>query len=188
MRPDIVRLYAWEGEGGDVERRAFLDSLSPQELDRLTVWTGHRQKSGLDSKPSPPTIHLVVAYDEIGPAAGGKVASWSWAGECVLSGEAPSPDANGLLCNFADIGSSDEEEFNAWYDTEHLPILRRHPSLLGASRFRATAQGQRYLALYLLADAVAAQSPEWSALLDTPWSRRITPRRLNPARMLFRRG
>ena len=41
-----------------------------------------------------------------------------------------------------------EEEFNAWYNTEHLPELLALPGVLDAARYVATKGGPKYLAAY----------------------------------------
>ena len=41
-----------------------------------------------------------------------------------------------------------EEEFNAWYDTEHLPQLLTLPGMLDAARYVAVKGGPKYLAVY----------------------------------------
>jgi hypothetical protein len=44
-----------------------------------------------------------------------------------------------------------EEEYNSWYDTQHIPDVLAVPGLLSARRFAASVDGEtRYLALYQL--------------------------------------
>ena len=46
-----------------------------------------------------------------------------------------------LLLVYADlIDSKHEEEFNAWYNTEHLPELLALPGFLDAARYVATRE------------------------------------------------
>ena len=68
-----------------------------------------------------------------------------------------------------------EEEFNAWYDTEHLPLLLTLPGVLDAARYEAVKGGPRYLAVYELENAEAALRPEFRKRPRTPWERRISP-------------
>jgi len=89
-------------------------------------------------------------------------------GEQILSGDAIAPqNAGGLLLVAMTPAPQHETEFNAWYDTEHVPALGRVPGVLSARRFRA-ARHPKYVALYHLA------SPEVvSALIGSaPASRR----------------
>jgi len=66
-----------------------------------------------------------------------------------------------------------EDEFNRWYDEEHIPLLSRVPGVLRARRFFDPNGKPRYVALYDLADAAVLQHPEWQAALRTEWARKI---------------
>jgi hypothetical protein len=68
-----------------------------------------------------------------------------------------------------------EEEFNAWYDTEHLPELLALPGFLSGARYVATKGGPKYLAAYELADLSAMQTPEFKNRPRTPWGQRVSP-------------
>jgi hypothetical protein len=83
----------------------------------------------------------------------------------------------GIFLVYTDIDSTHEEEFNVWYNTEHLPELLALPGFLDAARYEATKGGPRYLAVYELDAAEALQTPEFKAwrAKPSPWSRRISP-------------
>jgi hypothetical protein len=68
-----------------------------------------------------------------------------------------------------------EEEFNAWYNTEHLPELLALPGVLDAARYVATKGGPKYLAAYELASVDAMQTPEFTNRPRTPWGQRVSP-------------
>jgi len=82
----------------------------------------------------------------------------------------------GLLLTVTEPPPAMEEEFNAWYDTEHLPERLAIPGFRSAQRWVAdvpVGQG-KYLATYELdAEAVLASS-EYLARFEgaTPWTRR----------------
>jgi hypothetical protein len=83
----------------------------------------------------------------------------------------------GLFLVYADlIDSKHEEEFNAWYNTEHLPELLPLPGFLDAARYVATRGGPKYLAVYELTSIEAVRSPEFSKRKRTPWENRMSPR------------
>ncbi len=63
-----------------------------------------------------------------------------------------------------------EEEFNAWYNTEHLPELLALPGVLDAARYVATRGGPTHLAVYELASVDAMQTPEFKNRPRTPWA------------------
>jgi len=83
----------------------------------------------------------------------------------------------GIFLVFTDVDPKHEEEFNAWYDTEHLGDLLKLPGFLDAARYVAVKGGPRYLAIYELATADALKSPEFQRLRaePSPWSRRMSP-------------
>jgi len=54
----------------------------------------------------------------------------------------------GIFLVYTDIDPTHDEEFNAWYDTEHLADLLRLPGFLEAARYVAVKGGPKYLAVY----------------------------------------
>lgn len=54
------------------------------------------------------------------------------------------------LNNMATVDSDHEDEFNRWYNEEHLPdVRRRFPQITSARRYRATdGEDPRYLVVY----------------------------------------
>ncbi|WP_235973724.1 DUF4286 family protein [Parasphingopyxis marina] len=75
-----------------------------------------------------------------------------------------------LLCNFTAIPADAEEEFNAWYDSEHVPRLAALPGVRRARRYRSAEQKPAYLALYELDQAQVAQGDAWLTAARTPWT------------------
>jgi hypothetical protein len=83
----------------------------------------------------------------------------------------------GLFLVYTDlIDPKYEEEFNAWYNTEHLPELLTLPGFLDAARYVATRGGPKYLAAYELTSIEAVRSSEFSRRKRTPWETRMSPR------------
>ena len=68
-----------------------------------------------------------------------------------------------------------EEDFNAWYNTEHLPELLALPGFLDAARYVATKGSPKYLAAYELESVDAVQTPEFKNRPRTPWGQRVSP-------------
>src|SRR5262249_62048589 len=68
-----------------------------------------------------------------------------------------------------------EQEFNAWYNTEHLPELLALPGFLDAARYVATRGGPRHLAVYEIESLDAMQTPEFKNRPRTPWGQRVSP-------------
>lgn len=83
----------------------------------------------------------------------------------------------GIFMVYTDVDPRHEDEFNAWYNTEHLPELLSLPGFLSAARYEATKGGPKYLAVYELRNVSALQTTtfqKWRAA-PSPWSRRISP-------------
>ena len=57
----------------------------------------------------------------------------------------------GLLAAGFNYANAAQDEFNDWYNTEHLPRLSAVPGCLCARRFRAQGGTRKYLAIYHLA-------------------------------------
>jgi hypothetical protein len=78
-----------------------------------------------------------------------------------------------------------EEEFNDWYDTEHLPERERIPGFESARRFVCVSGWPRYVAFYDLEEPGVLDRPPYRAISGSsfsPWSKRI----LNRVRGLYR--
>lgn len=78
---------------------------------------------------------------------------------------------HGLLLTLTEPPPGMEEEFNAWYDEEHLPERLAIPGFRSARRWVA---GRTYLATYELDSLEILSSPPYLLRYQnqTPWSRR----------------
>ena len=86
-----------------------------------------------------------------------------------------------LLLMMVDVPDEHETAFNAWYNEVHIPELLALPGFVSAERFRQVGPGIRYLALYRLSDAAAADSEafrKWRASSESTdlWAARFTER------------
>ncbi|TFY57245.1 hypothetical protein EVJ58_g7141 [Rhodofomes roseus] len=79
-----------------------------------------------------------------------------------------------------------EEEFNKWYDEEHIPMLAKAPGWIRIRRFvlkdwiRTGVEGQKgqkeppkYLAVHEWQSMDGFQSAEYKAAMSTPWRERV---------------
>ncbi len=88
----------------------------------------------------------------------------------------------GLLLTMTEPPAAMEEEFNAWYDSEHLPERLAIPGFISARRWvdaQAPAGTGKYLATYELSSPQVLQSAEYLAHVGdnfTPWSKRCLSR------------
>ena len=83
----------------------------------------------------------------------------------------------GLLMVYTDVPPEVEDEFNRWYNEEHIPERLAIPGVLNAARYVALQGGPKHLACYELTEPEAWSSPEWQKWLTNPteWSRRMSP-------------
>ena len=86
------------------------------------------------------------------------------------------PDAGrlgGLLLVVVDVDPDHEDDFNRWYDTEHIPEKRATPGFRSARRFRHHGEPHRYLALYELDDPDLVVSPAYMSQPVSDWTTRV---------------
>jgi hypothetical protein len=73
-----------------------------------------------------------------------------------------------------------EEEFNAWYDTEHVPERLAVPGVETAIRFCSlTGAAPKYLAMYDLAAEAVLDTDAYKRVAgvnSSPWTKRVTGR------------
>ena len=68
------------------------------------------------------------------------------------------------------VPAGQDEEFNAWYNTEHIPNLSAVPGVLRARRFAPVDGSRKYVAVYELAKPDVPLSEAWAKASNTPWS------------------
>ncbi len=83
----------------------------------------------------------------------------------------------GLLMVYVDVPAEAEEEFNRWYNEEHIPERLALPGVLNAARYVARQGGPKYLACYELDQPEAYFSDTWQNILKNPteWTKRMSP-------------
>lgn len=85
----------------------------------------------------------------------------------------------GLLMVMTQPAPAMEEEFNAWYDTEHLPERMALPGFLSGLRYVCLDGYPRYLALYDLDHLGAVETSEYKSISGdnfSQWTKRVTSR------------
>jgi hypothetical protein len=65
-----------------------------------------------------------------------------------------------------------EDEFNDWYDLEHIP-QRRLPGVLNAERWIAVDNPRVSITTYDMESVDVRETPAYKNIVDTPWSRRM---------------
>ena len=85
--------------------------------------------------------------------------------------------AKGTLIAAMNMGRAADDEFNDWYDTEHLPERQRVPGFLACQRWIGAADRRISVATYDLDTVKVLQSPGYLAIGGanlSPWSKRVT--------------
>lgn len=106
-------------------------------------------------------------------------------------GQAPSPDAPWMYIVHTDIPDHIVDEYNAWYDQEHLPRCVGIPGVLRARRFASTgilggsSDGPRYLTAYELSGPDVWDSPAALQARKTPWTEKMRSLFSNTRRALY---
>ena len=97
--------------------------------------------------------------------------------------------ARGLLLVMMDIDPEHEDDFNRWYNEEHVPERLAISGFVRARRFRAISGEPRYLALYELDSQDVLQSEEYLHFLEgrgeTQWTQRVLGRVKNFVRNVY---
>ncbi len=78
---------------------------------------------------------------------------------------------------WCEVPEHQEEEFNRWYNEEHLAERLSVSGILSAARYEAVSSGPKHLALYELESPAVMELPEYLELRRAPteWSRRMSP-------------
>ncbi len=87
--------------------------------------------------------------------------------------------AKGVLIAAMDFSKVAEDEFNDWYDTEHIPERQRVPGFLVCQRWIGAENPKQSVATYDLENVPVLQGPGYRAIGGdnlSPWSKRVTAR------------
>ena len=81
----------------------------------------------------------------------------------------------GMMMVFADIPADKEDDFNRWYNEEHLAALLSVPGVLNAARYEAVKSGPKHLACYELESPAVVESDAFKVRPRTAWGGRVSP-------------
>ncbi|WP_099038202.1 DUF4286 family protein [Mycobacterium neglectum] len=94
---------------------------------------------------------------------------------------------SGLLFVMIDIEPEFEEEFNRWYEEEHLPERLACEGFFNGRRFQALEGGPKYLATYELETPDVLDGPAYQRLIPpTEWTRRVSAHFTSHLRNVYR--
>ena len=101
-------------------------------------------------------------------------------------------DAPWMYIVHTDIPDHIVDEYNAWYDSEHLPRCAGIPGVLRARRYMSTgirggvSDGPKYLTAYEMTGADVWESPAALQARKTPWTEKMRSLFSNTRRGLYR--
>ncbi len=78
-----------------------------------------------------------------------------------------------LLVVDVTVDPAHEDEFNRWYDEEHIPEKRAAAGFRSARRFAHMDGGGRYLAVYEVDDVDTVTSEAYMTQPQSDWTRRV---------------
>ena len=83
----------------------------------------------------------------------------------------------GMLAVWCDVPATVEQEFNEWYNEEHIYERLSVPGILSAARYEAIVNGPKHLAVYELESVEVLQSAAYLELKSSPseWSKKMSP-------------
>lgn len=90
-------------------------------------------------------------------------------------------ESQAMMVVIADPTPQLDEEYSAWYLTEHVHRFLQVPGFLRAQRFQVEGSGYKYLTMYDLTDPSVFMSDGFKWAGDTPWTQRMRsfdPRKL----------
>jgi hypothetical protein len=90
-----------------------------------------------------------------------------------------------LLVVRIDVEPEMEEEFNRWYNEEHIPGLLKVPGVLWAKRGINTGKGPKYIAVYEHESIDVQHSEAYRKVTETEWTRKLEPHLLKRERDVY---
>ena len=144
----------------------------PARPSGAQVWRGGATDLTTRTMIADPPRWLTI--DEGSPVPPERPVLREWMLEQINPGTVPSPEnAGGVSLVSMNVDPEREEEFNDWYNMEHIPHFNRLPGVIAARRFRATLGHPRYVALYHVETTNIYATPGWMAANETPWILRM---------------
>jgi hypothetical protein len=166
-------------------------ALRPRrQLHTLQLWKGGATDLSTRTIIERPARWLVLADRQAGASSvtaienGTPILAWEL--EQILPGHEVSPaGAGGVILVSMDVDPAHEDEFNDWYNTEHIPRFLKLAGVIAARRFRALHGKPRYVALYHVENTGVYATPAWMAVNSTPWILRLRNFQRNRTYFMF---
>lgn len=94
------------------------------------------------------------------------------------TGTAEGPLDKWLFTVTSTVPADDHEEFEEWFDTEHIPLLLSIPGWHSSRRYQvaASSDGSTHLTLHLIDGPHVLKAPERAAAAKTDWASSLASR------------
>ena len=169
--PGLVRARRYFCDGADIRYLAWYETVDE------SVEAGPHFQS-IVSNPTPWSLRMRTLYGDNRERMNFKLM-------CEV-GKAPASDAPWMYIVHTDIPDHIVDEYNAWYDKEHLPRCAAIPGVLRVRRYAATAGSPRYLTAYELTAPDIWESPAALQARKTPWTEKMRSLFSNTRRALYK--
>jgi hypothetical protein len=87
----------------------------------------------------------------------------------------PAKKGTGLLMVWCDVPADREDEFNRWYNEEHIAEILSIQGVLSGARYEAVKGGPKHLACYELDNPAAVQGDGFTKRIKSKWSETMGP-------------
>lgn len=168
--PGVLRIQRWIGAEDPQLSLVLYDLESIEVLDSPE----YRAVAGENYSPwSKRIFSRVASFDR-------------YVGTQLSPGDVVSPGGAAALWTVRmNVAAVHRDEFNRWYDEEHLPALSTVPGVLAGRRFGAQSGPHGYFAIYHVEDPSIPSGEEWRGRAETPWTHEVRKTMTDRVRILF---
>jgi hypothetical protein len=168
--PNLLKVPGYVGATRYVAIEGSPKYMNFYQIESLDAFRSPERQQAVNTpwsdKVRPHLKSQLAIYEQIFPDEG-VLQGASWGPGTVYPG--------GLLVNRMDVSSEGEQDFNDWYNQEHLNALSQVEGNIASRRFRALEGSPRYMAIYELTEPAVQASAAWAKAVDTPWTARVRP-------------
>ncbi|KAF9476882.1 hypothetical protein BDN70DRAFT_934701 [Pholiota conissans] len=171
------------GEGKTCDIVNILSRLitSPDELALALFYTSAEQDLLLCTVNLAENSVLPLIYKLKGEDFGKMLARWRVyeplkTGKHPTGLEAYACGPHILVCNAMTPTAERKEDFNRWYDEEHIALLSEAPSWIRSMRYQlieSNDEGPSYLAMHFWGNRAVFDSPQYKFATTTPWKFKV---------------
>lgn len=163
----------------------------------VSVWVGHPVPKGASVPPIEDRLgdnaqlalvradfdgsgHAAEALERAADGLSAALTEGGWQGSCwildrmsAVGTDRTGAPADWLQVVMMTVKAEDEDEFNDWYDNEHVDRISRVSGFRGVERFKAVRGDPAYVALWAMPSAEESETPDWLEASQTPWTTRM---------------